>query len=458
MSSFFSTVPSETAANNTVSSVTSSSVSALLEAILAEPTAYTHTSQGGGGQDLPAAHHAMSTSFAATTAAASAEATRMRQAFMGNLAPVVLDCRHCTYSAQALHVIQHTITHNAGSFVGKPVQVLAGDLILSEAWFADVAQQCLNVGAYLDTIVSGMPQTQKIALQQGFTVHDSEQQRLAPAAPSAAVVTPQQVQYQGDVAPVQPQFLPQEFPQPTSQPVSQDPLPTWVAQSLSGIVLNRSGIPVQPALDSLTVGLPPEGPVEAAIESAPQPSVQPLVQPLAPSQSVVVPSERLVTQPLPETVRPLPVTPAPGASAQVHATVPLGLAQYSLTQTQPTIATLLYPHTLRSGQTIVFDGNVVVLGDVHNGSEITASGDVVIWGYLRGIAHAGAPTATDPEGSREATIRALAVEAVQLRIANCMARRPDRLFNHKPMPHGMVSPEVVKIVGQEIQIIPESLL
>lgn len=76
--------------------------------------------------------------------------------------------------------------------------------------------------------------------------------------------------------------------------------------------------------------------------------------------------------------------------------------------------------TLRSGQVVDFDGNVVIIGDCHNGSEIIASGDITVWGILEGIAHAGS------NGNETAVIRALKIDALQLRIASYFARRPDR--------------------------------
>lgn len=76
--------------------------------------------------------------------------------------------------------------------------------------------------------------------------------------------------------------------------------------------------------------------------------------------------------------------------------------------------------TLRSGQVVSYDGNVVIIGDAHCGSEIVASGDITVWGVLSGIAHAGA------FGNEKSKIRALKIDAIQLRIAKYFARRPDR--------------------------------
>ncbi len=73
---------------------------------------------------------------------------------------------------------------------------------------------------------------------------------------------------------------------------------------------------------------------------------------------------------------------------------------------------LFLNRTLRSGTRIEFAGHVVVLGDVNPGAEIIAEGNVVIWGRLRGMVHAGA------KGKRSAVICALDLSPTQLRIAD----------------------------------------
>lgn len=79
---------------------------------------------------------------------------------------------------------------------------------------------------------------------------------------------------------------------------------------------------------------------------------------------------------------------------------------------------VLVKRTLRSGRTIRSDGHVVVIGDVNPGAEIVAGGDVIIWGRLRGMVHAGAL------GDEEATVCALDMTPVQLRIAGHIATSP----------------------------------
>jgi len=51
--------------------------------------------------------------------------------------------------------------------------------------------------------------------------------------------------------------------------------------------------------------------------------------------------------------------------------------------------TVVIQHTLRSGQCIKFQGNVVVLGDVNEGSEINTTKNVYVFGIIRGIVNAG---------------------------------------------------------------------
>ena len=92
----------------------------------------------------------------------------------------------------------------------------------------------------------------------------------------------------------------------------------------------------------------------------------------------------------------------------------------SLRETEK-LPTLYIQRTLRSGQSITSDGNIVIIGDVNPGSEIIAKGDITVWGILGGIAHAGSA------GNQYARIRALKMNAIQLRIADVFARRPDNI-------------------------------
>lgn len=85
------------------------------------------------------------------------------------------------------------------------------------------------------------------------------------------------------------------------------------------------------------------------------------------------------------------------------------------------LPTLYLRKTIRSGQSISSDGNIVIIGDVNPGSEIIAKGDITVWGILGGIAHAGS------DGNNYAKIRALKLNPVQIRIGEVFARRPDTI-------------------------------
>lgn len=81
---------------------------------------------------------------------------------------------------------------------------------------------------------------------------------------------------------------------------------------------------------------------------------------------------------------------------------------------------VLASRTLRSGNHIRHHGHVVVMGDVNPGAEIVAGGNVIIWGRLKGVVHAGAA------GDESAVICALEMTPTQLRIAGHIALSPDR--------------------------------
>jgi len=71
-------------------------------------------------------------------------------------------------------------------------------------------------------------------------------------------------------------------------------------------------------------------------------------------------------------------------------------------------------------------GHVIVIGDVNPGGEIIAGGDVVVWGRLRGMVHAGA------EGNEKSIVCALDLSPTQLRIAGQIALTPKRRGKTRP--------------------------
>ncbi|MBE9129052.1 MULTISPECIES: septum site-determining protein MinC [unclassified Coleofasciculus] len=117
---------------------------------------------------------------------------------------------------------------------------------------------------------------------------------------------------------------------------------------------------------------------------------------------------------------------------------------YSLNQT-PTQSTdllaepLYLQMTVRSGVEIRHPGTIVILGDLNPGGAVIAAGDILIWGSLRGIAHAGA------SGNRSCRIMALKMEPTQLRIADAVARAPET-------PPTQFHPEVAYVTLEGIRI------
>lgn len=103
--------------------------------------------------------------------------------------------------------------------------------------------------------------------------------------------------------------------------------------------------------------------------------------------------------------------------------------------------TILYESSLRSGQNISFDGNVVILGDVNPGAEIVAGGHILVMGALRGLVHAGA------NGDEDATITALNFSPTQVRIASHITRPPDGSDDTAAKP-----PEVARIKDDNVVI------
>ncbi len=110
----------------------------------------------------------------------------------------------------------------------------------------------------------------------------------------------------------------------------------------------------------------------------------------------------------------------------------------SPSETSPAPA-LYLDHAVRSGVEIRHPGTVVLVGDVNPGGCIVADGDIVVWGRLRGVAHAGA------QGNSQRLIMALQMAATQLRIASLVARAPANVAFY---------PEVACVQGDAIVLHP----
>ena len=107
---------------------------------------------------------------------------------------------------------------------------------------------------------------------------------------------------------------------------------------------------------------------------------------------------------------------------------------------------LLIKTTCRSGTNIYHEGDVVVRGDVNPGAQVAATGDIIVLGTLRGIAHAGAE---DGDDSR-AVIIALSLKPLQLRIGQHVGIESSVKRDHSNSRH----PEVAYVSGRSIAVEP----
>jgi len=92
--------------------------------------------------------------------------------------------------------------------------------------------------------------------------------------------------------------------------------------------------------------------------------------------------------------------------------------------------------TLRSGHKVSYHGHIIVLGDVNPGAELVAGGNIIVWGRLRGVVHAGAG------GDPQAVVCALDLSPTQLRIADKISVSPPR--------KGKTHPEIAYLEGDQV--------
>lgn len=84
----------------------------------------------------------------------------------------------------------------------------------------------------------------------------------------------------------------------------------------------------------------------------------------------------------------------------------------------------IYHGTVRSGQIVEHDGDILIIGDVNPGGQVLATGDIYVMGTLRGMAHAGC------RGNENAIIAAVFFQPTQLRIHEVISRSPDNREFH----------------------------
>jgi septum site-determining protein MinC len=352
----------------------------------------------------------------------------------GQTTELLLDLSQAANSARACQLLDEFLGTLAGVPAGLPLDINAGDLLLTRGVLMKMRQQILRQGAVPGIMYATLPQTQQAALDEGLFVKEKPgsgpdmpmpirqglpgnrgPEREGFASRPAQPMLSGHASRSGAASVDLPAFgLESRIPQDESElSASEVGLPGSATQGQSGRKRIDRGRSVQE-----------QAPREQAFGDA-------IIEEFAVQEST---AESLETS----------VDKAAGRSAP-SADRPESERQEVL-YPQAAPETLYWRQTLRSGQILRFQGNIVIIGDVHAGSEIIAGGDIVVWGELRGLAHAGT------QGSYKAEIRAMRIEALQLRIADYIARRPDRIYYHKEEMDGGFSPEVARVADGEIKI------
>ena len=97
--------------------------------------------------------------------------------------------------------------------------------------------------------------------------------------------------------------------------------------------------------------------------------------------------------------------------------------------------------TVRGGESISYQGNIVIIGDINSGAEIYAAGNVIVLGRIKGKVSAGT------NGNTKAVIAAFLLQPEILKIAKIIAMSPDDI--EKPS-----YPELAKIKDGAIIVEP----
>lgn len=303
---------------------------------------------------------------------------------------LLLDVSKAGNSAQACQLADEFVSRVSEGPSGVLVDINAGDLLLTRGVLTKLKQQIQRAGATLGTMYATVPQTQQAALDEGLYVKEKLVSEWTPirqplpvkTAKPNKAATPPDIPKVGEGADVLASGKRVELPDFT-QPRKPEPFDVVAPQSLDIPELTEAEV----------------------VESTSAESVEMI-------EELILEEELVREVEYPETA----------------------------------FDTLYLRQNLRSGQTVRFNGNIVIVGDVHAGSEITAGGDILVWGELRGIAHAGA------QGNYKSEIRAMKIEALQLRIADYIARRPDRIYYHKEGADQGISPEMARVADGEIKI------
>ena len=76
-------------------------------------------------------------------------------------------------------------------------------------------------------------------------------------------------------------------------------------------------------------------------------------------------------------------------------------------------------HTIRGGQSVDYNGNIVIIGDINSGAEVSASGNIIVLGSIKGRVRAGAG------GDEKSIIAAFSMQPELIQICDVITISPD---------------------------------
>ncbi|MCA9798777.1 MAG: hypothetical protein KC474_04450 [Cyanobacteria bacterium HKST-UBA04] len=365
----------------------------------------------------------------------------MGAAFDGD--PILIDLSDTESSADAIRHLEFVL--ETTGIRHQYVELDTGSLLLTPGVLSRVKDVVRRSANRIHTLYSLVPQTQQTALDEGLLVRRQPLEHKTGVNTLAAVNLPMQSTSPSEVLP----SAAQKAAETDAKSQAQTKVTFKVSRAKGEATQTKATLTTKPS----TLAQADDQQAhhnQAAAQSAPQ-STQPMdVFDLLLADTATPCADEAVVDELPQHL----LKHHPGQQAVVDE------AAVTRLNLNPDMGTTLVKQTLRSGQVLEADGHVLLLGDAHSGSEIIARGDIVVWGVLGGLAHAGAGEGPMNEGAdTQAEIRALRIEAVQLRIGPLIARRPDRLF--KPDEASATAaargPEVARVVNEEIRIYRESV-
>lgn len=106
-------------------------------------------------------------------------------------------------------------------------------------------------------------------------------------------------------------------------------------------------------------------------------------------------------------------------------------------------STKLIRGNLRSGKGVEHKGSVFLMGDVNAGAEISATGNIIVFGAIKGKVHAGC------EGDISCIIAALTMQPIQLRIADKITYFTPEMIKENSK---KIDPSYAYIEGEQIYI------